>query len=133
MRKLLKSKLHRATVTAANLHYEGSITLPPSLMEAANIAQFESVHVWDVTNGNRLETYAMLGEEPKSGETGEICINGAAAHLVRAGDLVIIASFCMLEERQIKTFSPTIVFVDEKNTIKVLRPEIPGPKSWPAA
>ncbi len=129
MRKLLKSKIHRATVTAADLHYEGSITLPPSLMKASNIAPFEAVHVWDVTNGSRLQTYAMLGQEPKEGERAEICINGAAAHLVKAGDLVIIASYCLLDEIELAHFKPTIVFVDEKNAIKELRPENPGPHS----
>ena len=84
LRKMLKSKIHRATVTDANLDYEGSIALDPVLMEEANLIEFEKVHVLNITNGNRLETYAISGKK----NTGEICINGAAAHLVNINDLV---------------------------------------------
>ena len=89
--KLLKSKIHRATVTAASLDYEGSISIDQSLLAAANIFPYEKVHVLDVTNGARLETYAL-----PSDTKGEICINGAAAHLVKRGDLVIIVAYCSL-------------------------------------
>ena len=86
---MLKSKIHRATVTDATLNYEGSITLDPILMKKANIIEFEKVHILDVTNGSRLETYAIKGEK----NSGQVCINGAAAHLIKIDDLVIIASY----------------------------------------
>ncbi|HBE70907.1 MAG TPA: aspartate 1-decarboxylase, partial [Planctomycetaceae bacterium] len=88
-RKLLRSKIHRATVTQADLDYEGSLTLPPKLMRAADVLAHESVHVWNVTRGTRLETYAIEGEEGSQ----DICANGAAAHLIRPGDIVIIATY----------------------------------------
>ena len=94
LRKFLRSKIHRATVTQADLHYEGSLTLPPDLLLAAGISPFESVHVWNVTRGTRLETYAILGEPGSS----DVCINGAAAHLVKPGDIVIIATFGFIQE-----------------------------------
>ena len=96
-RTLLHSKIHRATVTEADLDYEGSITVDPVLLEAADIREFERVDVLDITNGARLTTYTILGE-PGS---GEICINGAAAHLVKPGDLVILVSYVDLEEDEI--------------------------------
>tara|TARA_Y100001968_G_scaffold165931_1_gene152008 strand:- start:1071 stop:1451 length:381 start_codon:yes stop_codon:yes gene_type:complete len=114
LRKLLKSKIHRATVTDANLDYEGSIALDPVLMKEADLIEFEKVHVLDVTNGNRLETYVIKGKE----NSGEVCINGAAAHLVNINDLVIIASYCSLNEEELINFKPTIILVDEKNQIK---------------
>tara|TARA_B100000700_G_C14494828_1_gene601298 strand:- start:42 stop:422 length:381 start_codon:yes stop_codon:yes gene_type:complete len=114
LRKLLKSKIHRATVTDANLDYEGSIALDPVLMKEADLIEFEKVHVLDVTNGNRLETYVIKGKE----NSGEVCINGAAAHLVNINDLVIIASYCSLNEEELISFKPTIILVDEKNQIK---------------
>ena len=110
-RTLLKSKIHRATVTDANLAYEGSVTIDGDLMEAADIVEFERVEIYDVTNGARLATYAIRGEAG----SGVVCINGAAAHLVRPNDLVIIASYADYDEREIASHRPRLVFVDEKN------------------
>jgi len=126
LRKFLRSKIHRATVTQADLHYEGSLTIPPDLMLAAGIAPFESVHVWDVTRGTRLETYAILGEQ---GST-DVCINGAAAHLVRPGDVIIIATFGFIAEIQneVRVPEPKVVFVDANNRITYTGREIPGPR-----
>jgi len=126
LRKFLRSKIHRATVTQADLHYEGSLTIPPDLMLAAGIAPFESVHVWDVTRGTRLETYAILGEQ---GST-DVCINGAAAHLVRPGDVIIIATFGLISESQneLRVPEPKVVFVDANNRITYTGREIPGPR-----
>ena len=111
---MLKSKIHRATVTDANLDYEGSITLDPVLTKEANLIEFEKVHVLDVTNGNRLETYVIKGQE----NSGEVCINGAAAHLINVNDLVIIASYCSLNDEELIDFKPTIILVNEKNQVK---------------
>ncbi|MCI5064596.1 aspartate 1-decarboxylase [bacterium] len=123
MRKILHAKIHRATVTHADLHYEGSITLPPHLLEAAHLLEYEAVSVWNVTSGTRFETYAITGLEGSS----DICVNGAAAHLVSPGDLVIIAAFNYLSGSELSDHRPYLVFVDEKNEIKELRDEIPGP------
>jgi aspartate 1-decarboxylase len=125
-RKFLRSKIHRATVTQADLHYEGSLTIPPDLMLAAGIAPFESVHVWDVTRGTRLETYAILGEQGSS----DVCINGAAAHLVRPGDVIIIATFGLIAETQneVRVPEPKVVFVDANNRITHTGREVPGPR-----
>jgi aspartate 1-decarboxylase len=114
-RKLLKSKIHRATVTRSDLNYEGSIAVDTDLLEAADIQPFEAVHVWNVTNGSRLQTYALAVGRG----TGEICLNGAAARLAQAGDLVIIASFAWLDEKEAAAHSPKLVFVDGKNKIVV--------------
>ncbi len=114
---MLKGKIHRATVTEARLDYEGSVTIDPVLMKAADVLPFEKVHVLDVTNGNRLETYAIQGQ---SG-SGEICINGAAAHLVQKGDVVILLSYQQLDETDARTLNPKLVYVDEKNRIVELR------------
>ena len=111
---MLKSKIHRATVTDANLDYIGSITLDENLMKSAGLYEYEKVHVLNVTNGNRLETYVIKG----GAGLGEVCINGAAAHLVSKGDLVIVASYCSLSIDKAKRFRPTIVLVDEKNKIQ---------------
>mgnify|MGYP001307166931 CR=1 FL=1 len=110
---LLKSKIHRATVTEANLNYIGSISIDENLMRAANIQEFEAVHVLNISNGERLITYAI--KAPKN--TGEICINGAAAHLAQEGDLVIIVAYCMMDESQTAKHSPTIIHVDKENNI----------------
>lgn len=117
---MLKSKIHRATVTHADLEYEGSITISPELLEASNILPYEAVNVWNVTAGTRFETYAIEG---LSNSTA-VCVNGAAAHLVTPGDIIIIASFVQLAEAQCPAFIPTVVFVDKKNQIRELRPEI---------
>ncbi len=111
--KLLKSKIHRATVTEACLDYEGSISIDTQLMQSAGIVNYEKVHVLNITNGNRLETYAI-----PSTQTGHICINGAAAHLVSPGDLVIIVAYAQMEHEKAITFNPKIVLVDENNTQK---------------
>ena len=110
---LLKSKIHRATVTTANLDYVGSISIDKILMGAANINVFEEVHVLNVTNGQRLITYAI----PASKHSGEICINGAAAHLVSKGDLVIIVAYGSVDEKDVSQHAPHIVHVNEKNVI----------------
>ena len=112
-RTLFKSKIHRATVTDANLAYEGSITLDEDLMKAADILPWEQVHVWDVTSGNRLVTYAIPG---KSG-SGVVCINGAGAHLIQKGNIVIVATFCDYEEKEAKKHEPKRILVDGQNRI----------------
>jgi len=110
---LLKSKIHRATVTTANLDYIGSISIDKILMKAANIHDFEEVHVLNVTNGERLVTYAI----PATEYSGEICINGAAAHLVSKGDLVIIVAYGSINQNDIAGHTPNIVHVTEDNQI----------------
>jgi aspartate 1-decarboxylase len=112
-RVMLKSKVHRATVTDADLHYVGSITIDTALMKAADLIPYERVQVVDVDNGARLETY-VIGGEPGS---GTICLNGAAARLMHKGDKVIILSFHWLTEDEAKWVKPRIVYVDERNTI----------------
>ena len=110
---LLKSKIHRAVVTTANLDYVGSISIDKTLMKAANLHEFEEVHILNVTNGQRLITYAI----PASENSGEICINGAAAHLVSKGDLIIIAAYGSVNENNARHHTPHIVHVNEKNEI----------------
>jgi len=112
-RVLLKSKIHRATVTDASLHYEGSVTIDPLLMDAVNIVQWEQVYIYDINNGSRLTTYAIAGQ-PGS---GVICLNGAAARLVQVGDLVIICSYAEFSEDEVSTHQPRIVLVDAQNRI----------------
>lgn len=112
-RVLLKSKIHRATVTDANLEYEGSVTIDPLLMEATDIVEWEQVDVYDITNGSRLTTYAISGQ-PGS---GVICLNGAAARLVQVGDLVIICSYARFEETEVADHVPKIVMVNSKNQV----------------
>ena len=116
MRTMLKSKIHRAHVTDADLHYEGSLTLDPILMEAADILPFELVHVLDITNGARLETYAIEGQRG----SGEVVINGAAAHLVHKGDLVIVLTYESVPEEEVRSYLPRLVYVDEANRIQRL-------------
>ena len=111
---ILKAKIHRATVTEADLNYEGSLTIDQTLLEASGILPYELIHVWDVTRGTRLITYAMIGEA----DSGVICVNGAGAHLVHPGDLVIIASFADMEEAEARSYQPVLIQVDEKNRIK---------------
>lgn len=113
MRTMLKSKIHRATVTEANIQYEGSITIDKDLMEAADILPYEQVHVLDIGNGSRLETYVIEGE-PGS---GVICINGAAARLVSEGDKVIIISYQTVSEADAVNLDPKLVYVDSRNAI----------------
>ena len=108
--KILKSKIHRATVTEARLDYEGSISIDKNLMNQSGIIAHEKVHVLNVTTGTRLETYAI-----PSNKKHDICINGAAAHLVSPGDLVIIVSYCEINHSKLESFNPSIVHVDKKN------------------
>ena len=121
-RKMLKSKIHRATVTGADLHYEGSITIDLDLMEAADIIPYEAVCIWDVNNGSRFETYAIEGERG----SGVICINGAAARMVAPQDLVIIASFVSMANAEAFAHEPKLVFVDEQNRMLDTRKEVAG-------
>ncbi|WED42597.1 aspartate 1-decarboxylase [Legionella cardiaca] len=125
-RKMLKSKIHRARVTQADLEYEGSITIAPELLTASNILPHEAVNVWNVTAGTRFETYAITGEKNST----EICVNGAAAHLVTPGDIVIIASFIQLPEEICHLHQPTVVFVDDNNRLREIRPEVLGKKEY---
>ena len=113
MRFVMRSKIHRATVTDADVDYEGSISIDSDLMKAAGIEEWEKVHVLDVTNGSRLETYAI--EAPAG--SGKICINGAAAHLVHPGDLVILLTFEGIPSDEIQSYSPTIVHVNARNEV----------------
>lgn len=110
-RTMLKSKIHRATVTEANLEYEGSITIDENLLRAADILPYEQVDIYDCTNGNRLHTYAIPGE-PGS---GEICVNGAAAHRIKPHDVVIIASYVQLDDAECRGWDAKRVFVDGRN------------------
>jgi aspartate 1-decarboxylase len=124
-RTLLKSKIHRATVTHADIDYEGSLTLDTNLLEAADILPFEEVHVWNVTRGTRLRTYAMTGPAG----SGIVCINGAAAHLAHPGDLVIIATFTQMDDPHTLTWRPRVILVDAKNRIKQIDAvEVAGPQ-----
>jgi aspartate 1-decarboxylase len=116
---MLKSKIHRATITGADINYEGSITLPPELIQTAQMYVFESVHIWNVTSGTRFQTYIIEG---KPGSR-EICVNGAAARLVSPGDKIIIASFMMMNEEYCLNHQPKVVFVDGHNAIKEIRAE----------
>ena len=113
IRMVLRAKIHRATVTQANLNYIGSISIDEGVMEAAGIVEWEKIAVLDITNGSRLETYAI--KAPRG--SGEICINGAAAHLVNPGDLVILLTYQGIEEGEIENHRPRIVHVDEQNNI----------------
>jgi aspartate 1-decarboxylase len=124
-RSLFKSKIHRATVTDADLEYEGSITIDEQLMRAANIVQYEHVHVWNVANGSRIETYALAGA-PGS---GVICVNGAAARHAQPGDKVIIATFADVDDADVAAWKPVVVRVDVQNRIIAGPPEeVPGPQ-----
>jgi aspartate 1-decarboxylase len=124
-RSLFKSKIHRCRVTQADVDYEGSVTIDSTLMEAAEIVPFEHVHIWNVTRGTRLETYAIRGEP----DSGVVCINGAAAHLMHPGDLVIIATFADVEDAEVRGWKPRVVFVDEHNRVRAAGvDEVPGPK-----
>jgi aspartate 1-decarboxylase len=113
MRTMLKSKIHRARVTDANLHYEGSVTLDPELLEAADILPYEQVDILDIDNGARLTTYAIPGERG----SGQVVVNGAAAHLVHTGDLVIILSYAVMSDDAARTHQPRLVYVDGENRI----------------
>ena len=114
-RTLLKSKIHRATVTDANLHYQGSVTVDPLLMEAADLVPFERVEIYNCTNGERFATYAIPGTPGK----GEIVINGAAAHKATTGDVVILATYADYEDGDCRAHRPSLVFVDGKNRVLI--------------
>jgi len=109
LRTMMKSKIHRATVTGADLNYAGSITLDPKLMALADVLEHEQVHVLDIDNGARFETYVMRGE------AGDVVINGAAARLVHTGDRVIIISYAQYDERELERYEPKVVHVDSRN------------------
>lgn len=113
-RFILKSKIHCATVTEANLNYIGSLTIDETLMEEAEILPYEKVEVWNLNNGARVDTYAIPGER----NSGTICANGAAARVLHPGDKIIIATFAEFDEEELKNFQPKIIFVDEKNKVK---------------
>jgi aspartate 1-decarboxylase len=117
-RLMFKSKIHRATVTAANLNYEGSLTVDADLLDAADILPYEQIHVWDVSNGARLVTYALPGTRG----SGEVCVNGAGAHLIKPGDLVIVATYTLMTGRKARKHEPTVVFVDGANKIREADP-----------
>ncbi|HVM96428.1 MAG TPA: aspartate 1-decarboxylase [Candidatus Acidoferrales bacterium] len=122
MRTMLRGKIHRATVTGADLHYEGSVTIDEDLLEMADILQYERVDIWNVTNGERFSTYAITGQRG----SGVVCINGAAAHKVSKGHLVIIAAFATVGEAEARDWRPRCVFVDERNRPVELRREHGG-------
>jgi aspartate 1-decarboxylase len=113
LRTMMKSKIHRATVTQADLHYVGSVTVDEDLLDAADLLVGELVHIVDVTNGARLETYTIAGERG----TGILGINGAAARLVHPGDVVILIAYAQMETAEARTFEPSVVFVDADNAV----------------
>ncbi len=117
---MLKSKIHRAKVTGADLEYEGSIGIAPDLIEASGLIPWEKVDIYDVTNGERFSTYVIVGNP------GEICLNGAAARLVHKGDLVIIASYCQLEAEEARHHVPRVVLVDGQNQPRPVTPHKRG-------
>jgi len=121
-RSMFKSKLHRVTITEADLNYEGSVTIDAELLKAADILPHEHVHVWNVSTGSRLETYALEGPAG----SGVVCLNGAAARLAQPGDLAIIATFCELEDAEARVWQPTVVRVDASN-----KPVSTEPETWP--
>jgi aspartate 1-decarboxylase len=125
-RTLLKSKIHRATVTHCELHYEGSCAIDEDLLDAANLVENEQIDIWNVNNGERLTTYAIKGERG----SGMISLNGSAARRAQLGDLVIIAAFAMIDETQLQAgWKPNLVFVDEQNRIKGSRDHVPT-QNW---
>lgn len=113
-RCMLKGKIHGAKITDANVAYEGSVTIDARLMQEADIRSYQQVQVWSLTTGERLDTYAIPG---KAG-SGEVCMNGAAAHRIKKGEVVIIASFAWMDEKEIEKHSPCLVFVDEHNCVR---------------
>jgi aspartate 1-decarboxylase len=119
-RVMLKSKIHRATVTDCDLHYVGSITVDPELLEAADMLEYEQVHVVDIDNGARFETYTIAGQRG----SGEIKINGAAARLVHRGDTVIVISYAHYDRQELETYEPRVVHVDAGNAIVTVDAEV---------
>lgn len=120
-RTLLNSKIHRVAVTQCELHYEGSCAIDENLLEAANIAENEQIHIWNINNGERFITYAIRGERG----TGMISVNGSAARRASAGDLIIIAAFAQVHDDNVATHQPKLVFVNEKNQQTDLRSNVP--------
>jgi aspartate 1-decarboxylase len=120
-RTLLKSKIHRATVTQCELHYEGSCAIDENLLDAANICENEQVHIWNINNGERFITYAIKGERG----SGMISVNGSAARRASVGDLLIIAAFAQVHEEKVPAHEPQLVFVNEKNQQTGLRHHVP--------
>lgn len=116
-RTMLRGKIHRCTVTQADLHYEGSVTIDRDLMDGANLLPYEAVDIWNVDNGERFSTYALEG--PRG--SGVICVNGAAARKVAVGDRIIIAHFAQATEEEARSWEPACVFVDDKNRPKKLQ------------
>ncbi|MGI9554299.1 MAG: aspartate 1-decarboxylase [Thermodesulfobacteriota bacterium] len=117
-RSLLKSKIHRANVTEADLDYEGSLTVDKNLMDAADLIPYEEVHIFNITNGHRFSTYVIEGEEGSN----TICVNGAAAHLAREGDCLIVASFSLYDEEECKKHTPRLIYVNDSNEIIDFKP-----------
>ena len=126
-RRMFLAKIHRATITHADLHYEGSCTIDLDLMNAVDILPNQEIHVWNITRGTRLVTYAVEG--PRG--SGVICMNGAAAHLTKPGDMVIIATFGEMTEEEARTHKPKVALVDRNNRIVCKRAEVPGPQMPP--
>jgi aspartate 1-decarboxylase len=125
-RTMLKSKIHRATVTHCELHYEGSCAIDENLLDAANLYENEQISIWNVTNGERLTTYAIRGERG----SGMISLNGSAARRAQLGDLVIIAAFALVDEKELQEgWKPSLVFVDEGNQKKSLTSAVPT-QNW---
>jgi len=127
MRTMLKCKIHRATVTEAMLHYEGSITIDETLMEASGLVEYEMVHIYNIDNGNRFSTYAIKGER----DSGVICLNGAAARQVSKGDLIIIANYATYDDKELANFQPTLVYVDAKNRISKVKKKVESESQRP--
>lgn len=115
--EFLYSKIHRATVTDANLNYVGSITIDETLLKAANMKEWQKVEILDVNNGERFQTYIIKGKA----DSGQVCLNGAAARKVQPGDKVIIVTYAQFEEKELKNYKPTIVIVDENNKITEIK------------
>jgi aspartate 1-decarboxylase len=118
---MLKAKIHRATVTHAELHYEGSIAIDGLLLDASGIREYEQIHAWNINNGKRFVTYALRAEEG----SGIISVNGSAAHRAKPGDLIIIAAFAQLSETELEQFQPTLVYADANNCISHTNRSIP--------
>ncbi len=127
MRTMLKCKIHRATVTEAVLHYEGSITIDRTLMDAAGLVEYEQVHIYNIDNGNRFSTYTIAGPA----DSGVICLNGAAARQVSKGDLIIIANYATYDEKELSDFAPTLVYADEKNRIAKIKRKVESESQRP--
>ena len=124
-RTFLKSKIHRVTTTHADLHYEGSCAIDEDLLDAANIREYEQVDIWNVTNGERFTTYAILGERG----SGIISVNGSAARRAAVGDILIIATFAIFDEAEARTHETSLVYVDEKNRVVRRAGKIPAQKA----